>query len=121
MSSPVSVRNHGKANEVFKIRLKKGDEVMLLAGKNKGKTGKVLATHPRLNKVTVEGLNIVKKHIKPNKQYPQGGIIPITKPIDVSKVGIIDPSSKKPTRIGYKFNAKNEKVRVYKSSGKEIK
>lgn len=106
---------------VYKIRLKKDDNVMVLAGKNKGKTGKVTATHPKTNKVTVEGINIVKKHLKPNKQYPQGGIIDVTKPIDVSKVGIVDPSSKKPTRIGYKFNAKNEKVRIYKSSGKEIK
>lgn len=107
--------------KVVKIRLKKEDNVMVLSGKYKGKTGKIVATHPNLNKVTVEGINIVKKHIKPNKQYPQGGIIPITKPIDVSKVGIIDPSTKKPSKIGYKFNTKGEKVRVFKSSGKEIK
>ncbi len=121
MSKPMSIKDHAKPKNVVKIRLKKGDLVMLLSGKNKGKTGKISATHPSLNKVTVEGLNIVKKHIKPNRQNPQGGIISITKPIDVSKVGIVDPSTKKPTRIGYKFNAKNEKVRVYKSSGKEIK
>lgn len=106
---------------VYKIRLKKDDLVIVRAGKYKGQTGKVLATHPSLNKVTVEGINIVKKHVKPNKQYPQGGIIPMTKPIDVSKVGIVDPSTKKASRIGYIVNKAGEKVRVFKKSGKEIK
>ena len=109
---------------IYKIRLKKGDTVMVLAGKDKGKTGKVEAVHPRENKVTVEGVNIVKKHQKPNRAYPQGGIIEITKPIWVSKVGIVDPSTKKPTRIGYKLDekaGKTVKTRVYKASDKEIK
>ncbi len=65
----------------FKIRLKKGDTVVVRAGKYKGQTGKIIAVHPTLNKVTVEGVNIVKKHQKPNKAHPQGGIIPITRPI----------------------------------------
>lgn len=104
-----------------KIRLKKGDLVQVLSGKYKGKQGKVLATHPRENKVTVEGVNIVKKHQKPNKAYPQGGIIEMTKPIWVSKVAIVEPTSKKPSRIGYKLDSKGGKVRVFKSSGKEIK
>jgi len=108
-------------NKLFKIRLKKGDTVVVRSGKYKGKTGTVLATHPRENKVTVEGVNIVKKHQKPNKEYPQGGIVEITKPIDVSKVGYLDPTTKKATRIGYKFTKDGEKVRVAKSSGKEIK
>ncbi|HSX05167.1 MAG TPA: 50S ribosomal protein L24, partial [Candidatus Saccharimonadales bacterium] len=73
---------------MFKIKLKKGDTVQVLSGKYKGKTGKVLATHPADNKVTVEGINIVKKAVKPNKTYPQGGIIDITKPIWVSKVAV---------------------------------
>ncbi|HUS26507.1 MAG TPA: 50S ribosomal protein L24 [Nevskiaceae bacterium] len=103
------------------MRLKKGDTVMVRIGKDKGKTGKVLATHPRENKVTVEGINIVKKHVKPNRAYPQGGIIDLTKPIAVSKVGIVDPTSKKPTRIGYKLDKEGNKTRVFKSSGKEIK
>lgn len=106
---------------VFKIRLKKDDLVMVRAGKEKGKTGKVVATHPSLNKVTVEGINIVKKHVKPNKQYPQGGIIDITKPIDVSKVGIVDPSTKKAARIAYKLDKDGKKTRVFAGSGKEIK
>ena len=106
---------------VYKIRLKKDDVVIVRAGKYKGQTGKVLATHPTLNKVTVEGINIVKKHQKPNKQYPQGGIIPITKPIDVSKVGIFDPTTKKASRIGYTLSKDGKKTRVFKTSGKEIK
>lgn len=108
-------------NKLFKIRLKKGDTVVVRAGKYKGKTGKVTATHPALNKVTVEGVNIVKKHQKPNKKYPQGGIIELTKPMDVSKVGLQDPETKKPTRIGFKVSDKGVKTRIAKSSGKEIK
>lgn len=73
------------------------------------------------NKVTVEGINIVKKHQKPNKAYPQGGIIEITKPIDVSKVALQDPETKQPTRIGYAVAKDGSKVRVAKKSGKEIK
>ena len=107
--------------KLYKIRLKKGDTVQVLAGKYKGKTGKVVATHPSENKVTVEGINIVKKHMKPSRTYPQGGIIDITKPIWVSKVAVVDPTSKKPTRIGYKLDDKGVKTRVYKASGKEIK
>lgn len=106
---------------VYKIRLKKGDTVVVLSGKYKGKTGKVVATHPRENKVTVEGINIVKKHQKPNREHPQGGIIEITKPMWVSKVAIVEPTSKKPSRIGYKLNDDGSKTRVFKSTGKEIK
>lgn len=106
---------------LYKIRLKKGDTVQVLSGKYKGKTGKVTATHPSENKVTVEGINIVKKHQKPSKAYPQGGIIEITKPMWVSKVALVDPASKKPTRIGYKVDAKGVKTRIAKKSGKEIK
>lgn len=106
---------------IYKIRLKKGDTVVVRAGKYKGKTGKITAVHPAENKVTVEGINIVKKHQKPNKAYPQGGIIEITKPIDVSKVGIQDPTTKKPSRIGYKLGQDGKKVRILKTSGKEIK
>lgn len=108
-------------DKVYKIRLKKGDTVVVRIGKDKGKTGKVLATHPRENKVTVEGINIVKKHQKPNRAHPQGGIIEMTKPIWVSKVAIVDPSTKKPSRIGYKLDKDGKKTRVLKSSGKEIK
>lgn len=104
----------------YKIRLKKGDTVMVRSGKYKGRTGKILATHPADNAVTVEGINIVKKHMKPNRTHPQGGIIELTKPIAVSKVGILDSAANKPSRIGYKLDG-GDKTRVMKTSGKEIK
>jgi len=106
---------------MYKIRLKKGDTVVVRAGKYRGKTGKVTATHPRENKVTVEGINIVKKHVKPNQQNPQGAIQEITKPIWVSKVSIVEPTSKKASRIGYQIDKDGKKTRVYKKTGKEIK
>lgn len=108
--------------QLYKIRLKKGDTVMVRSGKHRGRTGKVLVTHPLLNKVTVEGINIVKKHQKPNTQHPQGGIIELTKPIWVGKVGIVEPTTKKPARIGYHVNADTGiKTRRYSGSSKEIK
>ena len=105
----------------FKIRIKKGDLVVVRTGRDKGRTGKVLATHPSENKVTVEGINIIKRHVKPNREHPSGGIIDQEKPMWVSKVAILDPESKKPSRIGYNVAKDGTKVRVYKKSGKEIK
>jgi large subunit ribosomal protein L24 len=106
---------------VYKIRLQKDDTVIVLAGKHKGKMGKVVATHPSENKVTVEGINIVKKAMKPNQKYPQGGIVEITKPIWVSKVAIVEPTSKKASRIGYSTDKSGKKVRIFKRTGKEVK
>ena len=106
---------------IYKIRLKKGDTVIVRAGKYKGQTGKVTATHPTENKVTVEGINIVKKAMKPTKTRPQGGIVEITKPIWVAKVGLVEPTSKKASRIGYNITDDGTKTRVFKSTGKEIK
>lgn len=107
--------------QVFKIRLKKDDTVVVRVGKYKDKTGKVVATHPTLNKVTVEGINIVKKHVKPNRRNPQGAIVEITKPIWVSKVALMEPTSKKPSRVGYKFDKEGNKIRIFKKTGKEVK
>jgi large subunit ribosomal protein L24 len=106
---------------MFKIRLKKGDTVVVTTGKYKGKTGKVVATHPQENKVTVEGINIVKRHMKPNRANPQGAILELTKPMWVSKVAIVEPTTKKPSRIGYQVDKDGTKTRVFKKSGKEIK
>jgi large subunit ribosomal protein L24 len=107
--------------KIYKIRLKKGDTVVVLAGKYKGKTGKIVATHPRENKVTVEGINIVKKAVKPTRSNPQGGIIELTKPVWVSKVAIQEPGTKKPSRIGYELAKDGTKKRIFKKTGKEIK
>jgi large subunit ribosomal protein L24 len=106
---------------LFKIRLMKGDNVIILAGKDKGKTGKVTAVHPSLNKVTVDGINMIKKHQKPNKIHPQGAILELTVPIWVSKVAIVDPSTKKAARIVMKVDKEGKKTRTFHKSGKEIK
>lgn len=107
--------------KVYTIRLKKGDTVMVISGKYKGRTGKVSAIHPRLNQATVEGINVVKKHIKPTTLHPQGGIIEKTKPVWVSKLSVVDPVSKKATKIAYSQSSDGKKSRIYKSSGKEMK
>lgn len=109
------------SEKVFKIRIKKGDTVVVISGALKGKTGTVLKTHPTLNKVTVEGINVVKRHVKPTQVKPQGGIIEITKPIAVSKVAVLEPTSKKPSRVRFSFDKNGNKVRVYTRSGKEMK
>jgi len=106
------------SDRVYKIRLKKGDTVVVRSGKYKGKSGKITAVHPTLNAVTVEGINVVKKHQKPNRAHPQGGILELTKPIAVSKVGISDGG--KPSRIGMKIDAKGVKTRVSKKSNKAV-
>lgn len=106
---------------IYKIRLKKGDTVIVRAGKYKGQTGKITATHPKENKVTVEGINVVKKHVKPTQQHPQGAIVELTKPIWVSKVSIVEPTTKQASRIGYTVDKDGKKVRVFKKTGKEIK
>ena len=94
--------------------------VFVNAGKNKGATGKVLSVIPSEDRVVVEGVNVVKKHTKPNAKQPQGGIIDQEAPIHVSNVQLIDPASQKPTRVGYKY-VDGKKVRYAKKSGEEIK
>jgi len=116
-----STKYQAPNSKIYKIRLKKGDRVMVRSGKYKGEVGEVSAVHPKLNKVTVKGINIVKKAIKPDKQHPRGGIVEVTKPLWASKVAAYDPASKKPSKIGYKVGKDGSKKRVYKRSGKEIK
>jgi len=101
------------------MKIKKGDTVLVISGKWKGKTGKVLRAFPREFKVLVEGVNIVKKHQKPKRTGEKGQILEIPKPIPVSKVKLICPSCKKATRVGYKIE-KNGKFRVCKKCGAKI-
>ena len=115
------MKNVQQVKKVYKIRLKKGDNVIVTAGKFKGQTGKVAATHPTTNKVTVEGINVVKRNLKRDMRNPQGGVKEFTRPLPVSNVAIVDPASKKQSKIGYTFDKEGNKVRVYKRSGKEIK
>tara|TARA_Y100000590_G_C15583106_1_gene963114 strand:+ start:531 stop:842 length:312 start_codon:yes stop_codon:yes gene_type:complete len=103
----------------MKIKLKKGDEVIILAGKDKGKTGKITEVKPILNKAIVAGINISKKHQKPDSNQA-GGIIDKTMPIHISNLAFYDSSLKKGIRIGYKFNEKNKKIRINKTNQKEI-
>lgn len=106
---------------VYKIKLKKGDTVIVRAGKYKGRTGKITAVHPTTNMVTVDGLNIVKRHRKPTTRHPQGAIQEITKPLPVGKVGYYDATNKIASKIGFKVAANSTKTRIVKSSGKETK
>lgn len=117
----MSTDRSNKIVKPVKIRLNKGDNVIVRTGKYKGQTGLITATHPKENKVTVEGINIVKKHVKPNQAHPQGAIVELTKPMWVSKVAIVEPTTKKASRIGYKLNDDGTKTRVFKTTGKEIK
>ena len=103
-----------------KIKLKKGDEVIVLVGKDKGKTGKITLIQPFLNKAIVSGINKVKKHQKPDNNQA-GGIIEKEMPIQISNLSFYDSVSKKGVKLGFKINDKNEKIRVIRSSGKEVK
>ena len=102
------------------MKIKKGDKVIVLTGKDKGKTGEVVRSLPKESKVIVSGVNIAKKHAR-NKfnTDKKGEIVDKTMPINVSNVALID-SKNKPTRVGYKIVG-NEKVRISKKSGQEIK
>lgn len=82
-----------------KLHVKTGDTVMIITGKDKGKQGKIIAAMPEKERVVVEGLNLVKRHTKPNQQNQQGGIITKEAPIHVSNVMVIDPKTKAPSRI----------------------
>ena len=103
-----------------KIKLKKGDEVIVLVGKDRGKTGKITLIQPSLNKAVVSGINKIKKHQKPDNNQA-GGIIEKEMPIQVSNLSFYDPTSKKGVKLGYKINNKNEKIRIIRSTGKEVK
>lgn len=98
------------------MKILKKDKVMVITGRDKGKTGEVVAVLPDKNQVVVEGVNVAKRHTKPSQAQPKGGIVEVTKPIDASKVMVIDPSSGKPARIGYKINTKGKKERIFKVS-----
>ena len=103
-----------------KLHIKKNDTVVVLAGEDKGKTGKVLKVLVEKQRAIVEGVNIVNKSTKPNAKNPQGGFEKIEAPIHISNLSLIDPKSGKATRVAIKHEGKNV-VRVAKKSGEEIK
>ena len=102
------------------MKIKQGDNVIVLSGNDKGKTGEVLQVIPSTQKVIVKGINIRKKHVKPRKAGEEGGIIPSEFPVHISKVNVICPKCGKATRIGYTVE-NNEKVRICKKCGAKIK
>ena len=103
----------------IKIKLKKGDEVIVLAGKDKGKIGKITLVKPKVNKAIVAGINKVKKHQKPSDNQA-GGIVEKEMPINISNLAFYDPKLKKGIKIGFKISEKGKKTRFNKQTKKEI-
>ena len=101
------------------MKLRKGDPVVVLSGKDKGKEGTVLRVLPKENKVIVEGVNIAKKHQKPTRTTMQGGIIDKDMPLDVSNVALICPKDGA-TRVGYQLGANGSKTRICRKCGQEL-
>lgn len=101
------------------MKIRKGDRVVVLKGKDRGKQGEVLSVDPRKGTVTVEGINVHKRHQKPTRAMQQGGIIDKILPIDASNVALID-SDGKPVRAGYKVGADGSKTRIARRSGGEL-
>ena len=104
-----------------KLHIKKGDTVVVTAGNDNGRQGKVLEVIREKDRAIVEGVNMIKKHTKPNAQNPQGGIVEQEAPIHISNLMLIDPKSGTKTRIGRKLNDSGKLVRYSKKSGEEIK
>ena len=103
----------------MKLKIKKGDKVIVITGKDKGKTGEVTKVLVQENKVIVSGINIAKRHTKPS-QESAGGIISKEMPIHISNVAYVDPKTSKPTRLGIKVDKNGHKVRFAKKSGEVV-
>lgn len=101
------------------MKIKKGDQILVIAGKDKGRKGKVLEAMPKQGKVVVEGLNIRKKHVRPKKEGEKGQVVEIPAPLSVSNIKMICTKCAKPTRLGYKIEGK-KKYRFCKKCTKEI-
>lgn len=102
------------------MKLHKGDTIIVLTGKDKGKTGAIEAVYPKKNTVLIAGINVFKRHMKKRDEKNPGGIIDKPLPLHASKVALVDKKTKKPTRIGY-LVSKGEKSRVSKKSGELIR
>lgn len=103
-----------------KFKLKKGDKVVVIAGKDKGKKGEIISVNTRTSRVLVSGINVVKKHMKPSQFNPQGGIVNKEMPIHISNLAIQDPKTEQASRIGYKRLEDGSKVRFSKKSKETI-
>ena len=102
------------------MNFKKGDKVNVIAGKDKGKSGKILHVLRNKDRVVVEGINIVKRHQKPTQQNQTGGIVERENPIHISNIMMADPQTGKSTRIGHEINKNGKKVRISKKSNEKI-
>ncbi|AZR74968.1 50S ribosomal protein L24 [Anoxybacter fermentans] len=102
------------------MHVKKGDTVMVIAGKDKGKKGKILKVYPKKSRVVVEGVNIVHRHTKPSQQFPQGGIIENEAPIHVSNVQLVCPRCNEAARTGKRILDDGKKVRYCKKCGEVV-
>ncbi len=102
------------------LKIKKGDRVVVLSGKDKGKEGEVSRVYPEKGLVIVDGVNVAKKHQKPTQQTMQGGIIDRDMPIQVSNVAVVSPEDGRATRVGYRFEPDGTKVRICKRTGADI-
>ena len=100
--------------------IRKGDEVVVVAGKDIGRRGRVLAVHPEKNRVTVEKVNIIKKHVRPSQKHPQGGIIEKEGTINLSNVMLWDPKAQAPCRVGVMRLEDGRKARVSKKTGEVL-
>lgn len=103
------------------LHIKKGDTVYVLAGEDRGKTGRVLKVLVTKQRAIVEGVNIVTKATKPSAKHPQGGLVKMEAPIHISNLSLLDPKTGKPTRVGRRRNDEGKLVRYAKKSGEEIK
>jgi large subunit ribosomal protein L24 len=100
--------------------VKKGDMVAVITGDDKGKTGEVIRVFPRNQKVLVQGVNRVYRHLRPSRRHPQGGRIQKEMPISISNVLPIDPKTNHPTRVGFRINEDGSKERIAKKSGQSL-
>lgn len=101
------------------MKIKKGDQVLIISGKDRGKQGKVLNVFPKEKKLTVEGANFMKKHVKPRKSGEKGQVVAIPAPLSISNVELICPKCGKPTRVGFRVD-EGKKYRICKKCNQEI-
>lgn len=93
------------------MKIKKGDTVKIISGKNQGKTGKVLRVDSKIGKITVEGINVYKKHVRPKRQGEKGEVVSVTRPLPLSNAMVVCPSCGKPIRVGFKAEGDIKKMR----------
>ena len=117
---PSKKKHTNASKKASPMKIRKGDRVVVLAGKDRGKEGVIAFAYPEKGTVIVEGLNVAKKHQKPTRATMQGGIIDKEMPMSASNVAVVSPEDGKPTRVGYRFDADGTKVRVCRRTGADL-